>query len=75
MVSVDLTTDSPDLDLVFVIKDPETFEELQRFDDGGPGELESVVFTPDVTTSYRLEVQGAGDTTGPISFEAYAEDG
>ncbi len=69
-VLVDVTADAPAFDPVFIVKDPATDTELRRFNSGGPGEGESVSFTPDTTTTYRLEVQGSASTVGPFTLTA-----
>lgn len=67
-VVVDTMPDGPGLDPVFIVKDPATDAEIERFDSGGAGEGESVSFTPEETATYRLEVQGAASTTGAFTL-------
>ncbi len=69
-VVVDLTPDDPAFDPVFIVKDPDTDTELRRFNSGGPGQAESVSFTPDETTSWRIEVQGSASTVGTFTLSA-----
>ncbi len=73
-VVVDVVPDGATLDPVFYVLDPATDEELARFDDAGPGELESVIFTPDVTTTYRIQVAGSAGTTGTFTIEARLDE-
>jgi hypothetical protein len=73
-VVVDVTPDGAALDPVFIVRDPGTEEELDRFDDTGPGGVESVLFTPDVTTTYRIEVAGSAGTVGTFRIEAYLDE-
>ena len=69
-VVVDLAPDDAALDLVFIVKDPDTDTEIERFDSGGPGQPESVSIAPDETTTYRIEVQGADGTVGSFTLTA-----
>jgi hypothetical protein len=73
-VVVDVVPDGATLDPVFIVRDPADDAELARFDDLGPGEIESVIFTPDVTTTYRIEVTGAAGTTGTFRIEARLDE-
>jgi hypothetical protein len=62
------------LDPVVVIRDPSSDEEIQRVDEQGSGEAETVVFAPGVATAWRVEVQGADRTVGSFSVEVALED-
>jgi hypothetical protein len=70
-VYVDVTTTEPTFDIVIILRDPTDDTELERFDDAGPGEAESVQFTPDEDTTWRIAVQGKGGSTGAFDVEAY----
>lgn len=73
-VVVDVVPDAATLDPVFIVLDPATDEELERFDEAGPGGLESVLFTPDETTTYRIQVAGSAGTTGSFTIEARLDE-
>lgn len=73
-VRADITTTTPELDMVVILRDPETNEEIDRFDDAGPGEGEAISFTPDVDTTWRIAVQGKNDTTGDFVVEATLDE-
>jgi hypothetical protein len=73
VVSVDILTTDPDLDIVVILRDPVDDTEIERYDDVGPGEGESVRFTPDTDTTWRIAVQGANGSEGDFTVEAYAE--
>lgn len=70
-VTVDVTTTDPAFDIVVILRDPDDDTELDRFDDGGPGEAESVELTPTEDTSWRIAVQGKGGSTGGFTVEAF----
>lgn len=71
-VIVDLVPDAATLDPVFIVRDPDTDVETDRYDDTAAGGTESVRFTPDAvtTTTYRIAVAGSGGTTGSFRLEA-----
>ncbi|HEX7133654.1 MAG TPA: hypothetical protein VF228_13850, partial [Iamia sp.] len=71
IVYIDVTTTEPTFDIVVIIRDPEDDTEIDRYDSNGPGEAESVEFTPDDDFTWRIAVQGKGGTTGPFTVEAY----
>jgi hypothetical protein len=71
VVYADVTTTDPAFDIVVILRDPDDDTEIDRFDDAGPGEGESIEFTPDDDTTWRIAVQGKGGSTGPFTVEAY----
>lgn len=73
-VVAEIVPDDGVLDPVVVIRDPSSDEEIQRVDLEGSGGTETVLFAPDATTSWRIEVQGATGTVGSFSVEAALED-
>lgn len=72
-VVVDIVADGGALDPVFIVVDPDTDVEIERFNSGGPGQGESVRFSPPETTTFRIEVQSAGGTTGAYTARAREE--
>jgi hypothetical protein len=73
VVFVDVTTTDPAFDMVVILRDPADDTEFDRYDSGGPGEAESVEFSPDEDTTWRIAVQGSGGTTGSFTVEAYED--
>ncbi|HMJ76614.1 MAG TPA: hypothetical protein VK507_11615, partial [Iamia sp.] len=73
VVYVDVTTTDPAFDMVVILRDPADDSEIDRYDSGGPGEAESVEFTPEDDTSWRIAVQGLGGSTGSFTVEAYED--
>ncbi|HEU5151641.1 MAG TPA: hypothetical protein VFU19_14160 [Iamia sp.] len=70
-VTVDVTTTDPAFDIVVILRDPEDDTELDRFDSAGPGEGESIDFTPSVDRTWRIAVQGKDGSTGTFQVDAY----
>ncbi|NLV54699.1 MAG: hypothetical protein GXY13_03700 [Acidimicrobiales bacterium] len=73
VVSITATTTDPTFDIVIVIRDPATNDEIRRFDETGPGGAEGARFSPDDTLTWRIGIQGANDTTGPVTVEAFEQ--
>ncbi|QYG93100.1 hypothetical protein HC251_12085 [Iamia sp. SCSIO 61187] len=72
-VGVTVTTTAPGFDIVVILRDPIDDTEIERYDDRGPGEAESIIFTPDVDTTWRISVVGRNDSTGAFTVEAFEE--